>query len=300
MAVSMLSNDADLALELQRSIDFEEAIDKVVSASFTCPICMEMDLVDNSMELDCSHRFCRDCFVNYLEGKVSEKSVDEQQLCCPMPKCKCAITDMQVEGALKGTSRKSWNRFLDSRLERWTPSEKGEVRCDCPKCATPFTVSHLSMGWEKRATEVSCPDCSTSFCPCCGGSHPGLSCEEHQARERQNPEQLAFEEYVKEQGLKSCPVCGVVCEREQGCNYMTCPSAKCRGQTHFCYICGDQLKSGLQHLAHFPYGPYQDVCHGCSVPEPQNQVEELFQTGLRRFDAFLQRTDFGFGFSSRL
>jgi len=288
-----MDSDAEFAQLLQRDLDCDEAIDKMLNASFLCPICMEYHIMDNSIELDCRHRFCKECFATFLTNKIDQKQVEDGQLCCPM-RCKTTVTVLQVQGALEGQSPRVFDRYLQTRLEGWVPPA-GEVKCDCRKCGSTFTAN-LPAHWKNKPTEVSCPSCSSSFCPSCGFTHPGLTCEEERARVLQaSPDMQASENFIKRQFTR-CPCCDIPCERVSGCNYMTCPSKKCRGRTHFCYLCGLQLASSLQHVVHFPQGPYVDQCHGCNTDEPSgNPIAKAFRSGLRKFDNLLQQQEPIFG-----
>lgn len=68
-----------------------------------------------------------------------------------------------------------------------------------------------------------------------------------------------MEEMMQNENMCRCPVCGVAVFREEGCNFMQCPSAMCRGKTYFCYVCGVQVDKD-NHYAHYPEGPYEDFC----------------------------------------
>mmetsp|Transcript_133001 Transcript_133001/g.296623 ORF Transcript_133001/g.296623 Transcript_133001/m.296623 type:complete len:108 (+) Transcript_133001:3-326(+) len=83
-----------------------------------------------------------------------------------------------------------------------------------------------------------------------------ISCEAHAARDKADRD---FEELMKKNGWQRCPQCRASCERQSGCNFMTCASSACRGRTHFCYLCGDKLTQG-QHFTHFPQGVYEHIC----------------------------------------
>eukprot|EP00928_Gymnodinium_smaydae_P003352 TRINITY_DN11203_c0_g1_i2.p1 TRINITY_DN11203_c0_g1~~TRINITY_DN11203_c0_g1_i2.p1 ORF type:complete len:222 (+),score=34.82 TRINITY_DN11203_c0_g1_i2:1133-1798(+) len=74
-------------------------------------------------------------------------------------------------------------------------------------------------------------------------------------------------ELLEKENWIRCPVCKMLCERESGCNFMTCPSEECQSKTHFCYLCGELL-SAADHAAHYEgfegaigrRGPFGSVC----------------------------------------
>jgi len=233
-----------------------EAAEKAERASFKCPLCFETTSFDNSVELDCLHRLCRDCFQGYLEVKIREKCVSEEELVCPMPDCGREVTVPQVEGATKGSAL--WDRFLASRAELWQPSSgDGERLYHCPArgCGARFLAhSVATRPW------LICPECRQSFCGRCGFQHPGSSCEAYRTWRKENDSaEREFDRLMEREKWQRCPHCKVACERQHGCNFMTCHSAHCRGKTYFCYICGMALEAE-QHYSHFPYGLFVNGC----------------------------------------
>lgn len=46
--------------------------------------------------------------------------------------------------------------------------------------------------------------------------------------------EIKFKEMIAKEGLKPCPCCGAVIQRNEGCDHMTCKKCNCS----FCYICG--------------------------------------------------------------
>jgi len=164
---------------------------------------------------------------------------------------------------LSGTRRgeELYEQLLDFQAKRFVP-EAGErfVTCPTPNCGKLLIPEEVVLACEK----VTCPTCFHPFCAgCCHAPHAGLSCEEAELQ-RLDPELqklLARERWVR------CPSCRHLCERESGCNFMTCPSEECRSQTHFCYLCGELLAAS-DHAAHYEgfegavgrMGPFGSVC----------------------------------------
>jgi hypothetical protein len=250
--------DDEFARSLQRQFD-EEADEKVKRASSKCPLCLETVPFDKSIQLDCSHRICCDCFHSYLNIKITEKRVAEEELVCPMPDCNVTITVPQVEGSTRGTPL--WDRFLASRVELWRPdAREGEILCICPtpSCEGRFLASAF-------LPEVQCPKCKRPFCPKCQQRHPGVPCERYAAwRRSENPGagDRELEELIRKEKWQRCPCCQAPAERQIGCNFMTCYSEQCRGKKHFCYLCGVELTE-LQHFTHFPEGIFENACENC-------------------------------------
>jgi len=245
------------------------------SASCRCPICLE-DLSSKGSEeegegdegevgLPCKHRLCRDCFVNYIESLVNSGRVGDEDLCCPLPECRSAVTTAFLTAFLAGKEehRRLRERLLDFQAQRFQPEAgDGEQFLTCPtaNCAKLLVPNELVENQEA----VTCPTCSCNFCAgCCQQAHPGLTCEDAEFR-RMDP---ALRKLMEKETWVRCPSCRHLCERESGCNFMTCPSEVCQSKTHFCYLCGVVLAAS-DHAAHYEgfegavgrMGPFGSVC----------------------------------------
>lgn len=267
---SELTADEECARRLQEEFDREVA-DKVERTRFQCKLCLEMGTYDHSVELDCCHRFCSECFNSLLEVKIKEKNVKEEELCCPMPGCACAVTVLQIEGSTKGTPL--WDRFLASRQELWRPDADRLCCCPSSDCAYQFLAA-------PDMAEVRCPQCRKAFCAQCGCTHQGVSCKSH--AEQRRPDDQAdrdLEELIKQQCWQRCPCCRAACEREDGCNFITCHSEICRGKNYFCYLCGKEL-TALQHFTHFPHGLFENACSDVDRREDANLAKPVWNEGV--------------------
>jgi len=154
-------------------------------------------------------------------------------------------------------------RLLDFQAQRFMPeAADGErfVTCPTPGCGKLLLPVEVAEAKEV----VTCPLCSGAFCAgCCEPAHTGLSCEaaELQRMDPQLRRMMERESWVR------CPSCRNLCDRESGCNFMTCPSEECQSKTHFCYLCGELLAAS-DHAAHYEgfegsvgrMGPFGSVC----------------------------------------
>ncbi|CAJ1378429.1 unnamed protein product, partial [Effrenium voratum] len=128
-----------------------EVADKEAKERFSCQICLEECRLEDGVSLDCSHLACRECFSGYLEVKVREKCVSEQEMVCPMPKCGCPVSEFQVMGVLDGTPL--WQRFLSTRAELYRPEGADERKCLCPCGEVIIVLTAADQGF------VKCPSC---------------------------------------------------------------------------------------------------------------------------------------------
>ncbi len=108
-----------------------------------------------------------------------------------------------------------------------TANHKSPQRCDKHFYAILIHIGKsfgLSMSFPLYGfAEVNCPQCKQSFCTACTQpAHLG-TCEDAELQ-RMDPQ---LREMIKKENWKRCPVCRHLCERESGCNFMTCPSEQC-------------------------------------------------------------------------
>eukprot|EP00930_Biecheleria_cincta_P028351 TRINITY_DN19788_c0_g1_i1.p1 TRINITY_DN19788_c0_g1~~TRINITY_DN19788_c0_g1_i1.p1 ORF type:complete len:589 (-),score=79.68 TRINITY_DN19788_c0_g1_i1:309-2075(-) len=268
------STDSAVARRFQEEFD-QEVAEKEANERFTCKICFCEEKLEDGVNLDCGHITCTECFASYLELKVREKCVSQREMCCPMPKCFCPITEFQVLGFLKSELQA---RFLDTRAELYRPDAPNERHCRCP-CGEAVIVA------DTRQEEgfVQCPSCKELVCWKCQERHEGSSCAEywrwrHEHNEN-DPDQQAFDELMAKEGWKKCPVCKAPTSRSFGCNVMTCESAACRsagGCSKFCYVCGEQLPGStyFNNVLHFPDGIFRDFC--VNKPRDHDQESDVF------------------------
>ena len=84
--------------ELRNQIEFEKNF-------YTCTICFCDKLgKDCTQFVPCSHVFCKDCIVGYLEVRIKDGAV--QEILCPTDKCSTEATPGQVSFPLEGLLRR--------------------------------------------------------------------------------------------------------------------------------------------------------------------------------------------------
>jgi len=232
-----------------------------------CPICLETVPADADCDADlpCGHMACASCIVLYLESRVNAGEVSPSDLCCPLPECRQPMPDAFISGLLTSSEggTQLHQRLLDFQAQRFVPEpEAGECLVTCPSAGCGKLLVPVEFVTDRR--DVVCPLCTQPFCAsCCHPAHAGVSCKEAE-HETMDPE---LRRLIAAENLKQCPSCRHLCQRESGCNFMTCPSEQCKGQTYFCYICEEALAAS-DHAAHYEgfegaagrAGPFGSVC----------------------------------------
>lgn len=273
---------SDRCSSVEAAVEFlsSEANEEVSSARHVqCPLCLEERPFDGIISLDCDHKFCADCFREYCESKIREGQVAEDEFVCPgrtddMKLCGQTITVDQARGAV---TAEGFVRFLEFRARLWEPTDGLLVACPQPDCCRFVVAPGTAI--------LSCPRCRQDLCPRCFQLLHEGPCD--------MGERAELEEMIAAHAWQRCPVCRAPTELEAGCYFMKCPSERCRGKVHFCYLCGEQLNEEDhafgRSLVHFPRGPYN--CECINVTEEQyrqrggndrpEEVEDL-QAGIRR------------------
>eukprot|EP00929_Paragymnodinium_shiwhaense_P096992 TRINITY_DN58760_c0_g1_i1.p1 TRINITY_DN58760_c0_g1~~TRINITY_DN58760_c0_g1_i1.p1 ORF type:complete len:458 (+),score=73.94 TRINITY_DN58760_c0_g1_i1:103-1476(+) len=252
--------------------------DRKIMRQFKCPLCMDETRLDEGVCLDCNHQLCADCFGGYCNSKIADGKVTEKELVCPatVEGTKLCGTPITVDQVRAHVSTEVFDKLCRFRTAIWEPDQKDGrlVRCPTPECIS-FVVSAAER-------EVNCPACKKVLCPlCCREAHRGFTCEEWSRKLQTGPkteEEKQLEGMIRAQGWMRCPKCDTPTELSGGCFFMKCESDKCRGTSHFCYLCGEFLR-GEDHLpgrslAHFPRGPYNMECINVSEEEYKRRLEE--------------------------
>merc|ERR1712232_1031422 len=198
-----------------------------------------------------------------------------------MPECRCTIPERIIQASLSRTvsGQNAYTKLQDLRAENFDPGPGCKLlQCPTPDCAK-FIVSEREY---EKARKVKCPHCSKRFCPrCAAAPHRGQCGTNDSAGE--------LSQLMESEGWRRCPHCGVLCERAEGCQFMTC---SCGGS--FCYLCGDKLteEQHMKHFAGFPgaQGPFGSTCqtqrealaHHTNPPRPPPapQLLLIYKMGL--------------------
>ncbi|KAF8404659.1 hypothetical protein HHK36_009547 [Tetracentron sinense] len=189
----------------------------------TCPICLCE--VEDCYQLEaCPHEFCRLCLVEQCESAM--KSHDGFPICCAHEGCGTPIFLADLRALLSAEKleelfRSSLGAFvaLSAGMYRFCPSP------DCPsvyRAADPATV----------AGPFSCGACYVETCTRCHLEyHPYVSCERYKEF-KEDPDSSLREWCKGKEQVKSCPVCGYMIEKVDGCNHIECKCGK-----HICWVC---------------------------------------------------------------
>ncbi|EFA12717.1 Protein ariadne-1-like Protein [Tribolium castaneum] len=190
-----------------------------------CDICFMVCAPAHMTGLECGHRFCYQCWNEYLTTKVVEEGVG-QTIACPALNCPILVDDETVMRLVKDSRVKIkyqhliTNSFIEcNRLLRWCPS---------PDCNYAVKVSYVD------AKPVTCI-CTHVFCFSCGENwHDPVKCSLLKKWIKKCDDDSETSNWISA-NTKECPKCGATIEKDGGCNHMVCKNQNCKAD--FCWVC---------------------------------------------------------------
>ncbi|KAG6977295.1 hypothetical protein JG688_00000490 [Phytophthora aleatoria] len=196
----------------------------------TCPICLDvvpiLALRDVESEADeahaklrCRHRFCAECVRRYIQMKIKERQVDEDELVCPVVECKQSIKEEDMKRIIGKDETAQYRAVLKRKRDEKNPSARW---CPRPGCDELIIC--------ESTDNFTCPKCETVGCfRCRGYAHRFWFC-----RGEVDKSYLAWEASVgKHKAVRACPHCQMRIWKNEGCNHMTC--THCRYE--YCWVC---------------------------------------------------------------
>ena len=206
---------------------------KIPSNYNYCLICYTEIEPNDEVSLDCKHKFCSDCFSNYLKQRVTDQ-LTLLSCPCPLTGCNYIVTHNFFTKLLKNDkdSLKIYNKCL---IRNFTESNSDIKLCPNPKCDVIVKVPGHGM------IEVKC-QCGYTFCfKCLRESHRPCDCEMMQFWEDKSKSEGENTKWLIV-NTKQCPNCHKYIEKNQGCNHMTCRKEAGGCGYEFCWICLGEWK----------------------------------------------------------
>ena len=212
-----------------------------------CLICYtEIDEGDE-VYLECNHKFCSDCFKNYLKQKCTDQ-LTLLSTSCPLSGCNYIVTSDIFKRCLKDEkdALKIYNQCL---IRNFTEANSDIKLCPNPKCDVIIKLPGHGM------VEIKC-QCGFSFCfKCLRESHRPCDCEMVQMWEEKSKSEGENTKWLLV-NTKQCPKCHKYIEKNQGCNHMTCRKEAGGCSYEFCWIClGEWAPHGSSWYKCVKYNP---------------------------------------------
>jgi len=242
-----------------------------------CPICMENCSSKNSYALGCGHRYCNDCWQQYLMTAL-ESAHTVTSTRCPFPKCNALVHDDAFNTHL---SKKAYERYQLFLRRSFVDSNPKTKWCPAPGCKRAVRVERAN-----RRDPIVC-DCGAVFCYRCAdaeiGDHTPATCvdiEKWLAKASDESENLTW----LAANTKKCPKCRSPIEKNGGCMHMTCTTASCGYE--FCWLCrGNWKDHGSATGGYYKCNKYDKN----SEAKAEDKEREHAKTELEKYMFFYHR-----------
>ncbi|CCU75817.1 RING finger protein [Blumeria hordei DH14] len=195
---------------------------------FTCDICCENDVGLQSFAMKCGHRYCINCYRQYLHQKIKEEG-QAARIQCPHDGCNRIMDakslDLLVTPELRSRYQELLTRtyVVDKEKLKW---------CPAPDCVNAIECGIKKKDLVKIVPTVTC-DCKYRFCFGCGHpDHQPAPCELVKKWLKKCADDSETANWISA-NTKECPTCNSTIEKNGGCNHMTC--RKCGHE--FCWMC---------------------------------------------------------------
>ena len=209
-----------------------------------CPTCSELfSPSDNNKLKNCGHSFCNDCWFNFLSIKIKENKITSIK--CLDYECQEKPDDNFIFNLLNNDEALI-EKYKKFKVELDILNDANKKFCPFPNCD-----SYLELKNEKNKY-VKCLN-NHEFCfLCLNKPHGELECNKAINN--------CLDEYSKNKLIKKCPNCGIITEKYEGCNHITC--SKCNYQ--WCWLC-----NGKYSEDHFNQGK----CKGFQFFRPKDEED---------------------------
>ena len=229
-----------------------------------CPICL-CDL-ENKVELEkCHHKYCRECFNNYLMDLINKNSIDK----IPCPIKSCFNKEIKEEFFRKYLSEEQYFKYRTFRSQNEIARDPKKMFCPLCDGYAPieekFKYKYDPNDPKYTKSTITCIN-GHNFCSC------GIALHEGDCYRDTND----FQKFLINEHVKQCPKCGFYIKKLKGCNHMTCGNALCKYE--FCWLCMKEAVPG-----HFEYGQ----CKGMQFINPNSFMFKLSRNHPYLYKLFL-------------
>lgn len=197
-------------------------------SGFMCDICCEDAPGLETFSMKCGHRYCVECYRQYLFQKVKEEG-EAARIQCPSDTCPRIIDaksmDLLVTAELNDRYRQLLNKTYvqDNDHLKW---------CPAPYCENAVSCGVKKKDLGKIVPTVAC-SCGYRFCfGCILTDHQPAPCELVKMWLKKCADDSETANWISA-NTKECPKCNSTIEKNGGCNHMTC--RKCKYE--FCWMC---------------------------------------------------------------
>lgn len=199
-----------------------------VIKNFECDICCESQTGLQTFAMKCNHRYCVNCYRQYLAQKIKEEG-EAARIQCPSDGCK-RIMDAK---SLDLLVTEDINDRYHELLTRTYVEDKDALKwCPSPNCIYAVECGVKKKDLDRVVPTVAC-DCGYRFCfGCILSDHQPAPCDLVKKWLQKCADDSETANWISA-NTKECPKCNSTIEKNGGCNHMTC--RKCKHE--FCWMC---------------------------------------------------------------
>ncbi|KAH8840504.1 hypothetical protein MCOR27_006493 [Pyricularia oryzae] len=199
-----------------------------VIPGFCCEICCEDEEGLQSFAMKCGHRYCVDCYRQYLTQKIREEG-EAARIQCPSEGCHRIIDAKSLDLLVTPELKERYHVLL----QRTYVEDKDTLKwCPGPDCQNAIDCSIKKKDLHRVVPTVTC-NCKMRFCfGCTLNDHQPAPCELVKMWLKKCADDSETANWISA-NTKECPKCNSTIEKNGGCNHMTC--RKCRHE--FCWMC---------------------------------------------------------------
>jgi len=197
-----------------------------IMKNFTCEICCMTETKMKTYALACGHRFCFDCYQQYVTMKIAETS--DSRIQC-MANCKLRFDDTQVRKLVKEEVYEKYERIVN---QSYLDDHEHLKWCPAPNCRYAIECHIAQSSLKSIVPSVKCK-CEYAFCFGCGlESHQPAICSIVKLWLKKCADDSETANWISA-NTKECAKCHATIEKNGGCNHMQCK--KCKHD--FCWVC---------------------------------------------------------------
>ncbi|GAA6062909.1 hypothetical protein JCM10212_004358 [Sporobolomyces blumeae] len=195
---------------------------------FTCEVCYD-DETKETLALNCDHRFCKDCYAQYIASKVTDEG-ESRRIQCMANDCNVIVDEKTVELLASPEILTRYRTLLNRTYVDDNPSMRW---CPAPNCEFALQCSVPLRSLDSVLPTVSCA-CGHVFCFGCAmdGDHRPCCCPIVRRWVKKCKDDSETSNWISA-NTKECTKCHSTIEKNGGCNHMTCK--KCKWD--FCWVC---------------------------------------------------------------
>lgn len=195
---------------------------------FVCDICCEDEDGLQTFAMKCGHRYCVNCYRQYLTQKIQDEG-ESARIQCPSDGCGRILDSRSLDLLVTPELTDRYNALLN----RTYVEDKDTFKwCPAPDCPNAIECGVKKKDLDKIVPTVECL-CGNRFCfGCANPDHQPAPCDLVKRWLKKCADDSETANWISAH-TKECPKCSSTIEKNGGCNHMTC--RKCKYE--FCWMC---------------------------------------------------------------